>query len=362
MKIFGWPADSAACGLYRIGQPLEQLAQRGHLVHFAQIMPAEWMEADIVIAQRTCGKQASNVLKRIREIGKAKIVMELDDDLLNTDPTIGPPHQFFKLRDVQVRLIRNISEADMVTVSTEPLAEMAARHNGNVVMLPNCIDDRIFSLPAIPRQDDDKLIIGWEGSATHRVDWTIAQNGVARFLRATPHGWMWFLGHSHPEGLPDAQVLHTPWTTDFVRHYQRVAQFDIGLAPLWRSPFNRSKSHLRALTYCALGVPGIYSAEPAYTGFIEHGRTGFLAKAEHDWFKYLRELAGDPLLRETMASQGRQWAAQWTIQAKASLWEDAYANLLGLAHPLDPTPGQPGWPGGSSTGSGPKISSTTTGA
>lgn len=342
MKIFGWPADSAACGYYRLKLPLEQLAERGHETLVQERMPWEWFEtADIIIAQRTCQEKPTHALRRLRKRGRAKLIMELDDDLLHTDPSIGrTTHEFFSDSRVRAMLIENISEADMVTVSTEPLAEVVAPYNANVVMLPNCVDERIFGLPAVPREGAP-FTLGWEGSATHGVDWGVARGGVARFMRQRQDVAMWFLGHRHDEGLPPDRVGFSRWTTDFITHYRRVGQFDVGLSPLWRSPFNRAKSHLRALTYCAVGVPGIYSAEAPYRDFIEHGQTGMLARGEHDWFRCLRELRNDDALRLAMGRQARQHARAWTIQAKINLWEDAYRRLLGMPDPSVAQPVQP---------------------
>jgi glycosyltransferase involved in cell wall biosynthesis len=332
VKVFGWAAAHDGCEYYRLRLPLDQLQAAGHETMVSRrIPPGMFTEFDIIIAQRMVGEKQANLLRWIRERSNTKIVYELDDDLLNTDPSIGPPHDFFSQPDVKRRMIKNIADADLVTVSTEPLAEVMRQYNENVAVLPNCIDERIFARPPAIR-DDGRFVIGWEGSSSHGLDWTAARDGVARFLKGNPDAWMWFIGNAHPVGLPSAQTIGAPWLPidRLPEHYYRVKRIDIGLAPLWRSKFNASKSHIRALMYCALGVPAIYSNEPPYRSFIEHGTTGFLAKGEHEWLRYLRILANDPELRTSMGEHGRVEATRWTAQGNAYRWETAYAKLLGL--------------------------------
>jgi hypothetical protein len=64
--------------------------------------------------------------------------------------------------------------------------------------------------------------------------------------------------------------------------------------------FASSKSYIKALEYAALGIPVIASDAEPYRDFVVHGVTGFLVRRDHEWLSYLRELASDDGLRQSM--------------------------------------------------------------
>jgi glycosyltransferase involved in cell wall biosynthesis len=121
-----------------------------------------------------------------------------------------------------------------------------------------------------------------------------------------------------------------PWThitTDEPGYFSSL-DFDIGLAPVTSSAFNRSKSFLKALEYGARGIPVIASDFEPYSSFVLHGVTGFLVKAGHEWGRYLAELAGDAGLRESMGAKAKEQARSWCIEDGWRKWETAYQSLL----------------------------------
>lgn len=64
-----------------------------------------------------------------------------------------------------------------------------------------------------------------------------------------------------------------------------------------------------------LGVPVVAIGANGILDIIDHGRTGLLAYPPHDTVQQLidnvRLLVNDPLLRQNMSLQGREWAEQW---------------------------------------------------
>jgi glycosyltransferase involved in cell wall biosynthesis len=65
-----------------------------------------------------------------------------------------------------------------------------------------------------------------------------------------------------------------------------------------------------------------------YRQFVLHGTTGFLVKRDHEWLKYLSELAADDGLREEMGAKAREHARSWAIDDGWKLWEQAYEGLV----------------------------------
>lgn len=337
MKIFYWPASMIdGTYRYRIEMPAGELVRRGHEVQTSQRV-GMWTrdEAQVIIAQRVCMAAPSAMWLMLsesprRKRGDLKLVFELDDDLFSIDPRQNAFAATFKHAAVRQNLADNIRIADLVTVSTEPLAEVIRKINPNVVVLANCVDEKIFDVPLVPWRGRPyhSTSLGWQGSATHEEDWEIVRPYVTELLNADTGLRMRFLGNAHGRGLPWEQLDYLRWTTDLFKHYRRVTKFDVGLAPLNDTLFNRSKSGLRFTEYAALGVPSVCSDVPAYRAVVEHGVTGFLAKRPDQWRKHLRDLAYDPAMRLEIGDAARAKAREWTIQARGHLWEAAYASLF----------------------------------
>jgi len=92
--------------------------------------------------------------------------------------------------------------------------------------------------------------------------------------------------------------------------------------------FVSHNSHIKALEYAARGITVIaFDAEP-YSGFVVHGVTGFLVRRDHEWLRYLEELASDEGLRRSMGAKAKEVARAWTIEQGWTRWRDAYEALF----------------------------------
>jgi glycosyltransferase involved in cell wall biosynthesis len=200
-----------------------------------------------------------------------------------------------------------------------------------VYVIPNAIRSEVLDVPAPARRgrDDGITRFGWQGSSTHTADWLEVREPLAEVMRADPNVRMRFLGTAHPEGLPldRGRVDFRDWTTDISEHYRRISRFDVTLAPLKDTVFNRSKSALRVIESLGLGVPVIASDVPAYRAWVEQGVTGYLVRTSEGWRESMLMLT-DPALRAAMGEAGRKAAADWIIENNIHKWITAYRNLL----------------------------------
>lgn len=323
-RIFGWAADSSGCHYYRMALPLGELARRGHDVLVSCVMPDEWMNtADVIVGQRVSLPGATYRWQQLARDTETKLVYEIDDDILDVDPSNGPAWSFFGQPEIRANVIRNIKVADLVTVSTEPLAEVVRKLNPNVSVLPNCIPASLLDAPPAPGRKG--VVIGWSGGASHALDLAELGSNLPRFVRRYPDVSLHLMGDANAaaalsKGIKD-RARFTPWV-ESVPDFHAAIDFDITLAPLRPSPFNRSKSAIRCLEAAALGIPVIASDFGPYADFVEHGSTGFLCKFDYHWAGSLRELL-DPFLRREMGAKARALAAEHTIERNVHLWEKA---------------------------------------
>jgi glycosyltransferase involved in cell wall biosynthesis len=194
--------------------------------------------------------------------------------------------------------------------------------NPNVIVLNNHIDDAMFDLVR-PRRD--RVTVGWAGGDSHKRDWMMVAPKIRRFLDRNPDVDFHGVGENY---LKENRVRgrHSGWSADLFDYY-RTIDFDIGIAPLTFSMFNRSKSAIKALEYAALGIPVIATDIEPYQPFVVDGVTGFLVKHEHEWEARLRDLVNDEGMREEMGRNAKERARKWSIKEGWRLWANAYQNL-----------------------------------
>lgn len=319
MKVFA-VEDGAACGYYRVRLPLDHMKANGLDVqhHREGVVPDD---TDVFVGQRTGAPGYELFWLSLWRKGH-KMVWETDDDLWTIDPTNQRAVREFTppMLEAMERVAR-ISH--MVTVSTEPLAEVMSKYNSNVVVLPNHIDGALLE---VERPRRDRVTIGWAGGDSHFKDWAMVAPRLRRFLARNPAVDFHAIGANYLDGN-GISGRHTPWASDLFDYY-RTIDFDIGIAPLIFSRFNRSKSAIKAIEYAALGIPVIASDAEPYQPFVKDGVTGFLVRHDHEWEARLRDLVNDADMREEMGRNAKEEARKWVIQDGWRKWDDAYRSLL----------------------------------
>lgn len=323
-------------------QPLRELAKHGHEVTFSnynepgntgviKYLRTAPENFDVIVGQRFAGYDGMAVWRRSRT-PRTRLVYEVDDDMYHIDYVNFAAHEKFGTPEVQDGIKTYSQMSDLVTVTTETLAQVQ-RDFGvkNVAVLPNCVPAYVLDMPETASGRRPR--VGWIGGASHGLDIHEAVPGVRRFLTKNP-GWDLYLGGT--DYRPSFKfsdwdrMLHVPWRriSDDERGYYELIDFEIGIAPVKDTVFGRSKSALKALEYNARGIPVIASDVQPYREYILHGENGFLVKQPHEWAKYLGMLANDPALRKEMGERGKWRAQYYTHEANWQKWEAAYEGLF----------------------------------
>lgn len=342
VRIFKWLADSSGCGYYRCILPGHALAQHGHLVAMDERMP-DWVQdgdVDVIVAQRTCMPGPTGLWQRLAEERKAKLVLELDDDLWNVEPHNRAAYDLYvrgNLRDPVGRLVQegapvgqnlidNIRVSDVVTVTTEPLAEKVSQWNPNVHILPNCVPAWMLDQP-MPDQHANRLTLGWGGSPSHTRDFGEIARPLKRVLQRFGDALEWHcMGPDYTPRVASRRghTRHTGWF-ETVEDYLRSVDFHVGFAPLRPSVFNDSKSDLKLLELSALGIPAIVSNTGPYRRAHLAGAPCIAVDDAREYESTLIEMVQSPERREELGKLARDWAAERVIDKHAHLWEAAYA-------------------------------------
>jgi glycosyltransferase involved in cell wall biosynthesis len=327
-SVFGIVASGNGCDYYRLIQPFMHLKENGHRIDWAPPDIARKVplsKYDIFVFPRV-GLPIVAERERAFELAKennVKIVYELDDDL-TTIPDWSPAHPEPEEVENGLAMIR---KADMVTVSTGTLAKVMRQYNPNVVILENCIDPDMWSFPKDKNRHIDGLTIGIQGSATHLKDWEVLEPVFRVLAEKYPEIKFVTAGYTPPylNFLGD-RLIELGWVP-VSRYPQNVNQIDIGVCPLIDIPFNRSKSAIKWMEYSMVQAPSVCSPT-VYGSVVQHGVTGFLAKTEEDWVKYLSRLIEKPKLRREIASNARGYVLRHlNIHDRYPRWMAAYRTV-----------------------------------
>ena len=231
----------------------------------------------------------------------------IDDDLLNIPTALGNVVQ--EQHDNQeVVLTRKflLENADLIYASTQYLAEKLAQvfptqpifHGAYPPYLKTLIQKQ-KSKSKRPNQRNFKF--GYMGSRGHQKDLNMIAPAIAQILSDYPQVEFETFGTiSMPSELfrfKDRISSHP-----VIKKYEAFLQYlyelswDLGLAPLEDTKFNRCKSPIKYLEYTACGIPTIASNLSVYSRFIGSDN-GILANPE-DWYKEIEIAIKKPNLRK----------------------------------------------------------------
>ena len=260
-------------------------------------------------------------------------------------------------------LERLVRAADLLTVSTAPLAEAMGERAVRVAVVPNMLDEFLWfggddtarAAPASPgsrrgarslwaatatrarRPSRRTCNLVYVGTRTHAGDLALLRPVMEQLRqRHDLDAKLFVVGGEERASLVRRWYQAVPMPTT-ESHYaypefvpwlrRRSREWTIAVAPLQDASFNRHKSDLKYLEYAALGLPGIFSDVVPYRDSVRHEETGLLTENTTEaWCAAILRLAFDPDLRERMAA-----AARTEVLRERCLRHDAaeYAGLIG---------------------------------
>ena len=324
------------CGYIRLLQPLDHPAIAGDWdIVLADADTALSYRADIIVTQRYAApdlEAANTLIRHCRDHG-ITLLYDLDDDLRH----IPHDHPDAKLLRPRARIVsRLIRGASAVWVSTAALAATLAELRDDVRIVPNGLDERLWDAwppPPSPRQGPVRIL--FMGTATHDADFAIVEPALERVKAVfAEHVQIDLLGISSRADLPAwvnrvGMPVHASSSYPGFVNWITQQHWDIAIAPLADTPFNRCKSSIKTLDYAALGLPVLASDRAVYRGTLADGPGGMLLPDDTAaWFVALSRLVRDAKLRRRLSEGARGALAAGTLAAQASQRRAAWLSLL----------------------------------
>lgn len=327
LRIFMVPTLNIGVVYYRMENFVNEMRALGHQVAYRYHPPeysgtCQWEHnltdsvigeyesltsvADIVIFQSVHTPQSLALTQAIRHTMNKPVIAEYDDDIFAVSSENLSYRTTQPGGDAEWYNKRQIQEASGVIVSTDYLKKRYGSLNKRISVVPNAIDFKIWD--NVKRGKEHKRIrIGWVGGASHSGDLRLVKDAIYKLLDRYRNIEIYF----HMGGLPEKWMLDRPrfhafrkWFTidKYPQGFARYS-FDIGLAPLRDTEFNRSKSNLRFLEFSALKIPTVCSRMQTYEHDIEHGKTGMLAGEVDEWVDALAYLIKNERARKKMGER-----------------------------------------------------------
>jgi hypothetical protein len=249
---------------------------------------------DICIVQRTAFDSIGDARKFVGLIKeeKIKLVVDTDDAFSRLDKN----HPQYEIQKNLTEALQHIfNNADKVWASTKDLAKEIG--NGTVVF-ENTLDKRVWGKigQSVMDPGDEIIKMIYMGTGTHDADFQMILPALDK-INEKYNSRLQLNVIGVAANLPDRQwikklvvIKGLSMYPRFVEWFMQQGPFDIGLAPLENSEFNKAKSDIKVLDYLYQGtLPVVSDIEPYRNPEIDNFivRVGYGA---NDWYAFFEDL------------------------------------------------------------------------
>ena len=221
--------------------------------------------------------------------------------------------------------------ADRVVAGNPVLAEWAAEHSRDVVVIPSCVaPDRYRRKTDYTVGDPPRL--GWIGSASSEAYLELVASALREVHRRTG-ARLTLIGTTRPT-LGDLEDIidRVAWSES--TQYALLPELDVGLAPVPDELYTRGKSGYKLLQYAAAGTPVV--ASPAGVNREILSALGMPTPEDAEgWADAILDLLTRPV--QTRAALGRRAREVTELHYSFDAWLPRWRNAMGLAGSVDGT-------------------------
>jgi glycosyltransferase involved in cell wall biosynthesis len=373
INILVLPSDRTGVGKYRSVDPHIYL-QNNHSEEFHVDIDYEpkldddnyWKKYQIVHFHRVIGRnyeQSPLLIKKLNSMGIVTIC-DLDDYWLPGKE--HPAYELVRKNNLDTHIKNNLSAAQYVTTTTKLFADEIRKINKNVFVLPNAIDPEEDQFKA-ETVKSDRLRFGWLGGSSHLHDLKLMEGVTNRLSEFKNEFQMYLCGFdtrgtvteinpqtgeqkqrpikpdetvwmryeefftdnyklvdtehkSHLMKFIDEEYHNTDvfynrvWTRPITTYAKNYSKFDVSLAPIKDTMFNRMKSQLKvieagfykkALIASDIGPYTIDLTHALDKGEFTDGNALLVNKGRNsgDWSKYMKKLIKNPTWAEDLGER-----------------------------------------------------------
>lgn len=270
---------------------------------------------DAILIYREIFPIGPALIERLLEMRRRPpVVFDFDDAIFL--PSVSEANRLIGALKQPKKVATIIRHCDHVIAGNEYLANYARRFNGEVTVIPTCVDTtkfvpspEAFSTNGSGASRDP--VVGWIGSPTTASYVRGLTNVLKRVAERYPFLFR-VSGAGEPFDMAGLATENPRWTLD--REVELFNTCDVGVYPLLDDEWSKGKCGFKAIEFMACGVPVVATAVGVNREIIKDGVNGFLASTEEEWVEKLGRLLADRELRRRFAEAGRR-----TVEERYSL-------------------------------------------
>jgi glycosyltransferase involved in cell wall biosynthesis len=374
IKLLVVPSDRTGVGKFRSVDPhifLQNMYGDDFHVDIIYDVPYDdlnfWTQYQIVSFHRSLGpdfEKANALIQTLNSLGIAT-VCDIDDYWMPGKE--HPIHDIIRFNKINEKIIANLKVAKYVTTTTTIFADEIMKLNKNVIVFPNAINPEESQFKQ-PTPESDKLRIGWLGGSSHLHDIQlldqsfsklsqykdklqfvlcgfdtrgtiteiIQETGEHKKRNILPHETVWaqyekiftqnfsylsdeyknYLLKYNQEVYPNEnqESYIRIWTKPVTSYAKNYSKFDVSLAPIKNTMFNRMKSQLKVIEAGFYKKAIIASDLGPYTIDLKHclkngefvdGNALLVDENRNhsDWAKFIEKLVKNPNMAKDMGER-----------------------------------------------------------
>jgi len=326
-----------------------------------------WKKYQIVHFHRVIGKDYNTSPKIIKQLNDWGIVTICDIDDYWLPGKEHPAYELVKSNNLSFHIQENLKAARFVTTTTELFAQEIKKTNKNVFVLPNAVDPNEEQFNEVT-ENSEKLRFGWLGGSSHLHDLMLINGTVSKLTEFKDEYQMYVCGfdirgnvteinpqtgerkqrpikpeetvwkkyeeiftdnyktisEDHFNYLMKFEVdgdytdknafYHRVWTRPVTSYAKNYSKFDVSLAPIKDTMFNRMKSQLKVIEAGFYKKALIASDVGPYTIDLKHalnkgeftdGNALLVDKHRNksDWAKHIKKLIKNPTFAEDLGER-----------------------------------------------------------
>lgn len=254
---------------------------------------------DYIFIQREAFMLGTSYFEKKFSQTKAKVIFDFDDSIWLHNISAGNKRLAF-LKNAE-KTAQIIKLSDTVVAGNGYLKQYALRYNPNVTIIPTTIDTEEYKPDKKP---NSKICIGWSGSITTIQHFELAIPFLEKIQEK-------YADQIEIKVIGDGNYRHNELNIQGIAwkketELQELNAIDIGIMPLPDDEWAKGKCGLKGLQYMALEIPTILSPVGVNSEIIQHGKNGFLATTNEEWFSCIEQLIESKELRTQIGKLARQ--------------------------------------------------------
>lgn len=326
-----------------------------------------WTQYQIVAYHRSIGPDFEKANRLIQMLNSLGVITICDIDDYWMPGKEHPIHDIIRINKINEKITANLRVSKFVTTTTTLFADEIKKMNKNVVVFPNAINPNESQFKE-PTEESDRLRIGWLGGSSHLHDIQLLDQGFSKLTnykdkvqyvlcgfdtRGTvteinaqtgqqtkrnilPHETVWaqyekiftqnfsiisedykkhLLKYNQEVYSNEANESYLRvWTKPVTSYAKNYSKFDVSLAPIKNTMFNRMKSQLKVIEAGFYKKALIASEIGPYTIDLKHclengnfvdGNAMLVKESRNhsDWSKFIEKLIKNPNLAKDMGER-----------------------------------------------------------